>query len=519
MILEVNDTADLLIVRQADHIEESQLRIISSATPAPTFKGRGKPKIHDPICFFFNRKFLPIGLLFRIIALKDQKYEVHIKGLSKLTNKVDREELNRFIDTLDLPFDPHYYQRIAVANFLQFRKVSQSIGTSGGKTFIFYLTLRALNHYQYRNIKQPKFLAIVPTVQLVEQMHDDFADYQETETLPELNVYKIHGSAYNELGIGDCQVVCSTFHSLQEMPKEFFDKFDAVFVDESHQAKIFSITEVMRKLTHTQYRIGMTGSKPEDAMDLLNMESYVGGVAFEHPVWKMHRDGHVNDFEIIELEIIHSHQQTDEHFAWLQANPAVWEDKSLLRRSEQEYIFNNKKRNDTIAKLAAKFEMNTIILCSRVPAIKNHAESQYELKEAGYHQQHIHKVHGEVMLKDRLDILEAVKSEISGHIINAHIKCIGTGTSVKTLVYAIFDGIGKSFYATMQAVGRMLRKHPDKGKAFIIDVTDVMLSDHPIDGRKQYVGNNYSVRHKKVRMKTYADNKFPINPNKLTIRI
>ncbi len=515
MHLRFNDTGDLLIVIDATGIELKQLTNIASAKPAPSFI-RGKWTKPDwAICNFFNSKFLPAGLFKRIIDLKKTGWDVKIDGWENLIDPgIKKDDIDKRTEALDIPFLPHYYQKQSIYLNRKYKKISQVIGTGGGKTFIFYCSVRDILDHDADKYKN-KFLAIVPSQLLVDQMALDVKGYQLDNE--KVKVYKIHSAAYNDVGIDDCNIVCMTFQSLKSMPDSFFSKFTGLFVDEDHRSKVYAIQKAIEKLRGVKWKWGMTGSAPDiHGLDMLNIESFIGACLFSHPVWQMVKDGDVSDFDIHRLEIHHGGDATVAFFDALRRDPSLQEP-GRLRLFEEEYIFSNKKRNETLSKIARGLDGNMIILSKRVKQVLANYECMLENTDP--EKTNVHKVHGSVKLSERNDILAQVRACSKNNIIAANVDCLGTGISIDTLTYGIFDGVGKSMYTTMQAIGRMLRKHESKKRAFIIDVCDVLHANDKTGINSRYPGNNYSARHQKARLKIYKDNKFVISKKTMSIKI
>ncbi len=493
------------MVEQATSLEIKQLCNISTARPKPCFI---KGKWHKPtwsVCYFYNKRYLPSGLFRRVIDLKADGWDVHIDGWERLVDTtITKEAVNDRISALDIPFEARYYQKHAIYLNRRFRKTTQTVGTGGGKTFIFYCSARdALDSDPngYNN----KFLAIVPSQLLVEQMASDVRAYQKTERV---KVYKIHSSANNYYDIDECNIVCITFQSLPSMPLGFFAPFTGLFVDEDHRSRVYAIQEGIKKLKHVKWKWGMSGSVPDkDGLDMLNIESYIGANLYDHPVWKMIEDGDVSGVEIKLLEIHHGIAATRPFFDRLRSYGCAL-DANRLRALEEEYLICNKPRNDRLADMVSKLDGNTVVLSKRVGQVTANYESL--LPRCAKNGSRAYKVHGTVKLAERRDILEMASASTKGSVIAANVDCLGTGVSLDTLVYGVFDGVGKSPYMAIQAIGRMLRKHKDKKKAYIIDVCDILHTDNANGINTGYAANGYSARHQRERVKIYKENKIAV---------
>ena len=82
-----------------------------------------------------------------------------------------------------------------------------------------------------------KVLIIVPTTSLVKQMHGDFAEYSEkdTEWSANKNCHEIMAGLYKYHNWK--RVYISTWQSIYQMPKKYFQQFGMVIGDEAHNFK------------------------------------------------------------------------------------------------------------------------------------------------------------------------------------------------------------------------------------------------------------------------------------------
>ena len=123
------------------------------------------------------------------------------------------------------PFDIRDYQDRAVRAALSNHRGILLSCTSSGKSLMIYNIIRCIRKQNYKRI-----LLIVPNIMLVDQMYDDFKDYG----------YENIDNEVERLGGGheaylDRPVLISTWQSLQNKEEDFFEKYDAVFVDETHR--------------------------------------------------------------------------------------------------------------------------------------------------------------------------------------------------------------------------------------------------------------------------------------------
>jgi superfamily II DNA or RNA helicase len=142
--------------------------------------------------------------------------------------------------------------------------------TGSGKSLIIYCIIR---WHEKFNRQQ---LILVPTTSLVEQMYSDFQDYS---CLNGWNIsthcHKIYGGHEKS---NEYAVVISTWQSIYKLPKQFFEKFKAIYGDEAHLFKAKSLTGILNKCPGAPYRIGTTGTLDGTQTHKLVLEGIFGPV-------------------------------------------------------------------------------------------------------------------------------------------------------------------------------------------------------------------------------------------------
>ena len=168
-----------------------------------------------------NNSFLPIGLVPDLINNFNKLYGVTVddKIKNSLHKKITRSQLQDYIETLNLPFEPRDYQFDAFYKAIKNKKITNISPTSSGKSFIIYLYIRWFMDHEDGNI-----IIIVPRIQLVNQMLKDFKDYGY-----EGDGQLIYGGQDKNI---NQRLVISTWQSIYMFKKEFFDEFKCVVFDE-----------------------------------------------------------------------------------------------------------------------------------------------------------------------------------------------------------------------------------------------------------------------------------------------
>ena len=171
-----------------------------------------------------------------------KEQNIHVVDGTKIKDTpIDPKGLDGFIKALKLPHKVRDYQLEAFVHGVKKNRCLLLSPTASGKSLIIYMLIR-FTLLRLKEAKNNKILIIVPTTSLVEQLFKDFKDYGWS---PEKNVHRIyqgHGKETNK------RVIISTWQSLYNMPKKYFQQFGMIVGDEAHLFKAVSLTKIMTKL-------------------------------------------------------------------------------------------------------------------------------------------------------------------------------------------------------------------------------------------------------------------------------
>lgn len=427
------------------------------------------------------------GLLDRVIAkiklcgytyeFKENKYY----GLPfEINEEISLEGVKGYMNSI-CSYTPYDYQIDAVYECLRYNRKTIISPTASGKSLIIYALAR------YYTNKGLNTLIVFPTTSLIHQMHKDFHEYGWS---PEEHCHMIYSGKEKNT---DLPVTLSTWQSIFKMEKSFFEDFDCVIVDESHQAKSKSLIDIMKKCHHAKYRFGFTGTLSNGGKDSQTHEWVISGLF--GPTYKtintkeMIEKGRASQLDIHCLVLKHTPQQFDQY------------------EDEIQFLIGNEKRNNFIKNLALDLKGNTLLLFSRV---ESHGRPLYELiNNHSEKNRKIFFVYGGVNVDEREKIREITEKE-SNAIIVASYGVFSTGISIRNLHNVIFASPSKSRIRNLQSIGRVLRKGKNKDRAVLYDISD----DCTYNNRK-----NYTLNHFIERIKLYSEEEFdyeiiPINLNK-----
>jgi superfamily II DNA or RNA helicase len=361
---------------------------------------------------------------------------------------------------------PRDYQINAVYDALRYNRKLLISPTASGKSLMIYSVVR------YFQSSGKKTLLVVPTTSLVEQMYKDFEDYGWNA---EEHCHKIYSGKDKNTSK---EVIITTWQSVYNLPRSFFNDFDVVIGDEAHLFKSKSLVGIMTKADNAKYRFGFTGTLDGSQTHKWVLEGLFGPSYKVTQTKDLIEKGHLSKLQIKVLLLKH-----DEH-------------KFNDFEEEIQYLITNEKRNKFIKNLSLDLKGNTLILFSRVEA---HGLPLYEsINKSASKNRKIFFIHGGVDAEQREKVREITEKE-SDAIIIASYGTFSTGVNIKNLHNVIFASPSKSKIRNLQSIGRVLRKGDNKTKAVLYDIADEII----YKSRK-----NYTLNHLIERIKIYNEEKF-----------
>ena len=320
--------------------------------------------------------------------------------------------------------------------------------------------------------KENRILLVVPTTSLVEQMYKDFQQYGWDV---ENHCHRIYAGRER---VNTNEVTITTWQSVYQLDKKFFEEYDVVIGDEAHLFKSKSLVGIMGKLADAKYRYGFTGTLDGSQTHKWVLEGLFGPSYKVTGTKKLQDEGYLASLDIQCLVLKYKPQKFD-----------TYED-------EIQFLIGHEKRNNFISNLTVDTKGNTLVLFARV---EKHGAVLYELinnKVKG--DRKVFFIHGGVDAENREQVREITEREEDA-IIVASYGTFSTGINIKKLHNVIFASPSKSRVRNLQSIGRVLRKGKDKTKAKLYDIAD----DLTIGSRK-----NYTLNHFIERIKTYVSEQF-----------
>jgi len=413
-----------------------------------------------------------VGLLDKIVSwAKTNDYTVEFKNNKFYGTPFEENEMISYEGVSDYmnkisKHKPRDYQINAVYDALKYNRKLLISPTASGKSLMIYSIAR------YFVEKDLKVLLVVPTTSLVEQMYKDFEEYGWDSNEHCHKIYSGKEKTTNK------NVVITTWQSIYNLQKSFFEGFDVVIGDEAHLFKSKSLVTIMSKLDDAKYRYGFTGTLDGSQTHKWVLEGLFGPSYKVTQTKDLIERGHLSKLQIKVLLLKHPEHQFNDY------------------EEEIQYLINHNKRNNFIKNLVLDLKGNSLVLFNRV---ETHGMPLYELiNSSASKKRKIFFVYGGVDVEEREKVREITEKE-NNAIIVASYGTFSTGINIKNLHNVIFASPSKSRIRNLQSIGRILRKGDNKTQAILYDIAD----DCTYKSRK-----NYTLNHLIERIKIYNEEKF-----------
>lgn len=348
---------------------------------------------------------------------------------------------------------------------------------NSGKSFIAFLFFNLLKYLD----DSFKFLLVVPTTALVEQMHGDFCEYGRN--FADYGDY-IHRVYAGKQKYTDKPITVSTWQSLQRVDKRYFEQFDAVIVDECHTASAKQLTNIVNRCTNARFKIGMSGTLNDTKVDKLQLEGLFGPIRKVSRTKDLMRQGYVSKLRI--NGIVLRYPKPD---CRLVRNAADW-------GQETKFINEQTAKHRYVCALANSRKNNTLVLFR----LRRLGKTIQGMLERGSGKK-VFYVDGTVGVKYREEVRRYCEANDDAVVVASY-GTFSTGINIKNLHNIVFAESMKSLIKVLQSVGRLLRLHESKDFATLFDIADDLTY-----GRKK----NYVLKHFLKRIGYYENEGFTYN--------
>jgi len=470
-------------INAEDGILQEMSEFFTFSTPGYQFSPAFRNK-------YWDGKIRLLNLRTKQIYAGLEKYIREFCRIRNYSYEFDQEKEVFPIDTknlstaLSLSMEPRDYQYLASSVGITKKRTVLVSPTASGKSLIIYMMIRHL-----LNTGKKRGLLIVPTINLVTQMHSDFQNYSSNNGWDvDKHCQKIYGG---ESKIPETDLIISTWQSIYEMPKKYFAQFDFVIGDEAHTFKAKSLTAIMTKLINCDVRIGTTGTLDDSKVNKLVLEGLFG------PVFKV----------ITTKELIDRKQLADFKIKCivLKYPEAVCKAvKGFTYPDEMNFLTQHEGRNQFIVDLALNLKGNSLILFTYV---EKHGKILFESLTSQNNKRKIFFIHGGVEAEDREAVRHITEKE-NDAIIVASYGTFSTGVNIRNLHNIIFASPTKSRIRSLQSIGRGLRLGDNKDTAVLYDIADDL---------RYGPYTNFTLKHYEERVKIYSEEKFVFTTSNVRI--
>ena len=423
----------------------------------------------------------PIGLLAEFVKITDSLgYDVSFDFPKKgFGENISEETLQTFFEIVFPPetgIFPRDYQQESVLRAIRHGRGILNLATSSGKSLIIYSLLR------YLVAKGKQCLVIVPNVSLVEQLYSDFQNDYGWKGAKDNICLNYSGKT---LDINK-KILLTTWQSVYKNSPEFFERYDALIVDEAHSMQGKSISEIGKKCVNASYRFGFSGSLPDNEADLHTVLGYLGPIIHKIMSHELIEKGVISNIKIKNLIL-----KYPEHMRHARSTyqKEVDDINSYENRTKAlDYIISNTSPEENILILVTKIE---------------HLKATREYIQKNFKQRKVYEIYGKTDADVRENVRKRIEHE-SGVILVATYGTFSTGSNVKKLHHVVLFSSYKSQIKILQSIGRGLRKHESKEYVTIYDVVDQLIYS---DGKKKY--KNWTYLHwEQNRLKYYDEQQF-----------
>lgn len=260
---------------------------------------------------------------------------------------------------------------------------------------------------------------------------------------------------------------------------------NGIVVSNCHGSTAVSIQNVSQKCVNAEYRLGFTGTLPENKASKQTIIGNLGPVTFN-----------VTAKELIDQNVLSKISIK---------NVIIKYPKELCVgmdfNSEMDFVSKyepRKKILDQVVKSGSNGE-NSLILVNKIEHLK---QTEEYLKNSYGLSHSIYVIYGEI----KSDIRETIRKKINSEgnvILVATYATASTGLNIPRLHNIVFYSSYKSKIKILQSIGRGLRKHESKESMILWDVVDDLRYQH---GTK--LVDNYIFKHFKARKTYYEEQGF-----------
>ena len=256
--------------------------------------------------------------------------------------------------------------------------------------------------------------------------------------------------------------------------------------------------QIAEKCTNADYRLGYTGTLPDNKADLYNIHGFIGPTIFDLGTKELMDKGLVAKMKIINVKIKYP-------------DKTILENKGMDYFQEEDFIATYTKRNSILKQIFDNIPdwQKSLVLVRKIEHLKLVQEYLEETLDEKYM---IENIHGKVDPVERESIRNVMETAENMILVSTY-GTMSTGVSINNLHNVFFASSSKSKIRVLQSIGRGLRKHASKLKVIIWDLVD----DLSYKSRNGKTKSNYTLKHSAERIKFYKDEGFEFQTLKIKL--
>ena len=357
-------------------------------------------------------------------------------------------------------FTYYDYQYELIRKSLECKRGIIKSPTGSGKTLIMAGLIKAL--------EGRKMVILFNAKQLLTQSYDFL-----TETCGMDNIGLCFGEGYI---YGD--IMLCTVQSIERILDTHLEEAEVLMVDECHEFANGKVTlPAIQSFPNAYFRYGFTATPPRDHIPKHNLEGALGANLQIVDTADLVEDGTLTKPIIQLIDRPYTASGLDEDMGYMD----VYED----------YIVNNESRNTIIKEIIDdirnKNKRARILVLTKSLSHGRTLESMVGGS--------VEFLEGANSIGERYDCISRFRGCRESSVLIGT-KILQTGVNIEEITHFINARGMKSEIATLQALGRALRKHETKKEVFVYDFLDKekYLRDHSIARKRHYNREGHTVK-------------------------
>lgn len=562
MIIQKQNESYTLLISESIHDNETITKIhdlLKTEKPDAKYNFKVKRGWESPFQYFTEVKkqensLLVMKILNGHLDLLSSYNLNYQKDVSEFTEEEINPRLSEIIKMM--PFEPYDYQLKCVKESLLNPKQISLAATSSGKSAIMFMMM----YFLYK--KNKIGYIIVPNVNLLTQLYQDFYDYFSEEYSEERDLFlsNIDTQGGGNTSAFNSFLTISTWQSLMTR-RDVLERTDFILCDELQKYSAEVSSSIIKESINARYKWGLTGTLPEDEGAKLMLIGMFGAPKRYIRACELIERGLATPVEIIsfimkysdedkrtfnslpkgqyakQLAFIKEHETRHKFIIDVSCNIYNTGNTLLLfshtehmklsfidimKRLYPDVVVENKnitgKKSFEFQKQFGVYflngeddaktrELTRKILEEKHYVIEFEDLTKITLSENDYYNDILMK---DLVLDSSLYIKYDIKNiYLRNEILVSNYQLLSTGISIKRLFNLIFASPLKSYTTITQSIGRGLRLHPDKKIFRVIDIVDdfglrkpggIFWKQYQERQRHSYNSEGYPIIEKEYRL-------------------